>query len=304
MRKTLYILGLLLVSITSGAQALPFAAADYDPAVLGKGGAFMTETTSSAYASFGNPAAVPFSGKNLDVAVGYTLWQPSSAASNILGLGASYLVKEKIGISLGLAYGMNAPYDIVDPAGNIKGTFKPSDIQINAGFSWLIMPYLSIGANLGYASSALAEGHSYGAFNADVMAMVKFGGLKASVGVRNLGTSVKSSSGDSFQLPSSVAAGVGYTLAAGEKLALDFNVDADYHFNGGVAVAGGVSCTVVEMATVRAGYRYGGNTVLPSYASVGAGLCLFGARIDLAYLIAGKNSPFANTLCVGAGFSF
>lgn len=174
----------------------------------------------------------------------------------------------------------------------------------NAGFSWLIMPYLSIGANLGYASSTLAEGHSYGAFNADVMAMVKFGGFKASVGVRNLGTSVKSSSGDSFQLPSSVAAGVGYKLAAGDKLALDFNVDADYYFKDGVAVAGGVSCTIVEMATVRAGYRYGGNTVLPSYASVGAGLCLFGARIDLAYLIAGKDSPFANTLCVGAGFSF
>ena len=294
----------MAVSFVAGAQALPFTAADYDPAVMAKGGAFMTETSGTAFAAFGNPAADPFAEKKVDAALGYTMWQPSGVSSNVLAAGGTFVMREKIGVSLGMTYGMNAPYDIVDGSGLVSGTFSPSDLQVNAGLSWKFLPFLSVGASFGYASSTLADGVSYGAFNADVFAMAKFGGLKASAGVKSLGSGVKSSSGASFALPMAAVAGVGYTADFGEKNSVDVNVDAEYYIDGGVAVAGGASYAFAKLATVRAGYRYGGSTVLPSFASVGAGVNLFGVHIDVAYLIGGKDSPMSNTLCLSAGWAF
>ena len=304
MKKTIYTLILFAVSFTAGAQALPFTAADYDAAVMAKGGAFMTETSGMAFAAFGNPAAAPFAEKKLDAAVGYTMWQPSGVSSSIISAGGTFVMKEKIGVSLGVAYGMNQAYDITDASGVVTGSYTPSDMQVNARLSWKFLPFLSVGANIGYASSTLAEGASYGAVNADVFAMVKFGGLKASAGVKSLGSSVKSASGTSFALPMAAAAGVGYKADFGEKNSVDVNVDAEYYIDGGLSVAGGASYSFAKLATVRAGYRYGGNTVLPSYASVGAGVSLLGAHLDVAYLIGGKNSPMSNTLCLSAGWAF
>ena len=56
--------------------------------------------------------------------------------------------------------------------------------------------------------------------------------------------------------------------------------------------------------SVRAGYRYGGDSVIPSFASVGAGVKLFGVHLDAAYLIASGDSPLKNTFCIGIGYSF
>lgn len=304
MKKTIYILVFLAVSFGAGAQALPFTAADHDPVVMGKGGAYMTETSSAAYSVFGNPAAVPFSSGKFDVAAGYTMWQPSAVRSDIVNAGATFVLKEKIGVALGVSYGGNPSYGIIDASGVQTGTFSPYDLQAGLGLSWRFLPFLSIGANVGYASSSLAQGASYGALFADAAAMVKFGGLKASVGIKGLGTKVKSASGASFSLPTALAAGAGYELKTGEKSRMDVNIDAEYYLDGGIAVAGGASYTFAGIATLRAGYRYGGDTVLPSFASVGAGVSLLGAHIDLAYLIGGKSSPMANTLCLSIGWGF
>ena len=56
------------------------------------------------------------------------------------------------------------------------------------------------------------------------------------------------------------------------------------------------------MVFVRAGYRYGGKSVIPSYASVGAGVRFAGVKVDLAYVV--SSSPMANTLGVSLGYSF
>lgn len=299
MKKTIYTLILLLVSLTSGAQALPFTAVDYDPVSLAMGGTCLTDTSSPAYAVYGNPAAAPFSGRKLDVAAGYAMWQPSAMKSDVVSAAGTFVLREKIGVSIGMSYGKNPSYDITDASGLVTGAFSPSDLQVRAGVSWRFLPFLSVGADVGYASSTLAEGASYGAVKADVYAMAKFGGLKAAAGVKGLGTAVKSVSGASFNLPVAAVAGVGYELGLGEKSGIDVNVGAEYYMKDGVAVAAGASYSFAEMFTVRAGYRYGGNTVLPSFASVGAGFRIFGAGVDVAYLIAGKSSPMANTLSIG-----
>lgn len=302
MKKILYIAGalMLLVPAVSHAQALPFVAAETDAASLGTAGANLVETSSVANASFSNAAAIPFSEDKLDASVGYTMWQPSS--SNILNVGVAYNVKSKFGVALGVHYGMNPSYDVTNESGAVTGVFAPKDIHVNAGLAWRFLPFLSLGANVGYATSSLAKGQSYGALAADVFAMAKFGGLKVTAGVANVGTTVKSASGAEFCIPGSIAVGAGYGKVFGEKHGIDVLVDADYYFSGWMAVAAGAKYTFNDLFSVRAGYRYGGESPVPSYASVGAGVKLLGIKFDVAYLIA--SGPVKNTLALSLGYAF
>lgn len=291
---------MLLVPAVSHAQALPFVAAETDAASLGTAGAGLVETSSVADASFSNAAVIPFSDNMLDASVGYTMWQPSS--SNILNVGVAYNVKSKFGVALGVHYGMNPSYDVTNESGAVAGVFAPKDIHVNAGLAWRFLPFLSLGANIGYATSSLAEGHSYGALAADVFAMAKFGDFRVTAGVANVGTTVKSASGAEFCIPGSIAVGAGYGKVFGEKHGIDVLVDADYYFSGWMAVAAGAAYTFNDLFSVRAGYRYGGESPVPSYASVGAGVKILGIKFDVAYLIA--SGPVKNTLALSLGYAF
>jgi len=302
MKKLIYITGvlMLLLPAVATAQALPFVAAETDAASLGKAGADLVETKSIANASFSNAASIPFSEQKLDVSAGYTMWQPVS--SNILNVGAAFNMKQKFGVAVGFQYGMLPAYDISSSGGAVSGTFAPSEMHVNVGLAWRFLPFLSLGANVGYATSSLAEGQSYGALAADVFAMAKFGGLKVTAGVANVGTTVKDAAGNEFCIPGSIAVGAGYSKVFGEKNGIDVLVDADYYFSGWMAVAAGAAYTYNDFVSVRVGYRYGGESPVPSYASVGAGVKLLGIKLDAAYLI--SSSPIGNTLALSLGYTF
>ena len=304
MKKIIYIAGalMLLFPALAGAQALPYTAAETDAMSLGKAGANLTETNSIANAAFSNAAAITFSEETFDISAGYTMWQPSAVNTSMINVGAAYNKNNKFGVALGMMYGMNPAYDVTTAAGAANGQFKPSDMHLNVGLSWRMMSALSLGANIGYASSSLAEDYSYGAVTADVFLMTKIAGVKATLGVSNLGTSVTSVDKKKYALPASVALGLGYGKDFAGKHNVDVALDADYYFNGGVAAALGAEYTFNGLATVRAGYRYGGNTPVPSYASVGAGVKFMGIKFDLAYLIA--SGAAKNTLALGLGYSF
>lgn len=304
MKKIIYIAGalMLLFPALAGAQALPFTAADTDAASLGKAGANLTQTESIAYSSFSNAAAIPFSDSKFDASVGYTMWQPSAVKANIVNFGAAYNVKNKFGLALGFMYGMNQPYDITNDGGAVKGQYTPTDMRINAGLSWRFLPILSLGVNVEYASNTLAKDHLDGAFNADVYLMTKISGLKATVGVANLGTGITSSNGVKFSLPAHASVGLGYEMNFAQIHDIDLALDADYFFKGGFAASLGAEYTFNDLASVRAGYHYGGKAVIPSYASVGAGVKFVGIKLDVAYLIA--SGAMKNTLAVGLGYSF
>ena len=83
---------------------------------------------------------------------------------------------------------------------------------------------------------------------------------------------------------------------------MDVNVDADYFFSGWFAAAFGASYTFNDLVSFRAGYRYGGKSPIPSYASVGAGVKFAGVKLDLSYLLGSE--VMNNTLAVGLGYSF
>ena len=293
---------MLLFPALAGAQALPFTAAETDAASLGTAGANLVQTDAIANASFSNAAAIPFSDAKMDVAAGYTMWQPTGVGSNMINVGAAYNMNNKLGVAVGFLYGMNPAYDITDASGAVKGQFKPSDMHMNVGVAYRFLPFLSVGANVGYATSSLAKDYSYGALAADVYAMVQFSGLRVTAGVANVGTSVKAKNGTAFSLPTSVALGAGYEMAFADVHSVDVLLDADYYFGGWFAAAAGAAYTYNDLVVVRAGYRYGGASPIPSYASVGAGVKFAGAKLDLAYLIG--SSAMKNTLAVTLGYTF
>lgn len=294
----------ILLPVMASAQALPFVAADFSAAALAKAGTSAVETSSTALSAFGNVAAVPYSGFRGDFSAGYSLWQPSSVKENVLILGGAYNLNEKFGFALGAFYGMHPGYEIFSDQGTSKGTFRPSDLQVKAGFAWRFLPFLSAGVNLGYASSSLAEGVSYGALMADVFLMSKFSDVKVAFGVSDLGTAVTSASGVKFQLPSALTLGAGYEKVFAQVHGVEVSAEADYYFSGAMAASVGAEYIYDDMVSVKAGYRYGGKSVIPSYASVGVGCRFFGAGVSLAYVIPAGDSPMANTLSVTLGYSF
>ena len=293
---------MLLFPALAGAQALPYTAADYDAVSLGKAGANLTETNTIANSALNNAAAMPFSELPYEATVGYALWQPSSSSANVINAGFAYNLKQKFAIGFGFNMGLNKPYDIIDASGAANGTFTPKDIHAALGMAYRFLPYLSVGVNVGYANSTLSADHKYGALAADVFVMAKVKDFKATAGVSNLGSKVTSANGLKFSLPASFALGAGYEKTFAKKHGVDVSLDADYYFKGGLAASLGAEYTYDDLVSVRAGYHLGGKTVIPSYASLGAGVKFSGVRLDLAYLIA--SGPMKNTLAVSLGLSF
>ena len=184
--KSFTVLFLSFFPILLAAQALPFTAIDYNAASLGKGGTSLVQTSSISGTAFTNAAAIPFSDLKADVTAGFAIWAPGGVSTNVLSVTGAYNVKQKLGVAVGLAYGMNPSYDVVDATGTVPGQFKPSEMQLSAGLSYRFLPFLSVGANVGYATSKLAENASYGSLVADVFLMAKFGGFKLAAGVSEL----------------------------------------------------------------------------------------------------------------------
>ena len=300
-RTLIIILIAIFLPASLSAQALPFTAVDYNPISLAKGGTSIVQTSSVSGAAFTNAASVPFSDLKADLAAGYAMWAPDGVSTNVLSFAGAFNIKQELGIALGVSYGMNPAYDVIDASGASKGQFKPTEMQLKAGVSYRFLPFLSLGANIGYASSKLAAGASYGSLDADVFLMAKFGGFKLAAGLSDLGTGITSASGTKYSLPTAVSVGLGYDLSFGEKNAIEVIADGDYYLSGGLAVSLGACYAYDDLIFVRAGYRAGGQTVLPSFMSLGLGVKFAGVRLDLAYLTA---SPLSNTIALGLGYSF
>lgn len=293
-----------VISAAPGGEAMPFTRVVRDPVAAAIGGTGVVSTSASAFASFRNAAAIPYAENTLDVAAGYMNWQPSASPVQDINAGASWNIAGKFGIALGLSYGLCEKYDIMDASGTAVGSFSPSQVQANLGMAWRFLPFLSLGANVKYLGNSLAEGKSYGAVASDIFFMTKVAGLRAAVGVSSLGSKVKSASGAGFSLPASTTLGLGYGIGIGKKHAAEVLVDADYYFSGAFSASAGAAYTYNDLVSVRAGYRYGGKSVIPSFVSVGAGVKFWGVHIDVAYIIAAGTSPLRNTFAVGLGYSF
>lgn len=302
LKRYIIVLACAAMPMVASAQALPFTAVNHNPVSLGMAGASSADLSSSVSSAFADPASAGFYTGKAELQIADVIWQPSTVKVNVAYLSGVYKVGKNVAVSAGFSYGIHQEYEVVNQSGVSTGTFKPSDMHVSAGFAWRFLPFLSLGANVGYASSKLAAGSSYGTVVMDAALMARLGGFRVSLGLSDLGGKVASASGKKFSLPTSVALGVGYDLSFAEKHCLNFNVDADYYLDGAFAAGGGMTYSYGDMAFVRAGYHYGADSVIPSFASVGVGVKVVGITVDLSYLIG--NSPMANTIGVSLGYAF
>ena len=292
---------LAVIPFAASAQVLPFTAIDYSPVTLAKGGTSVVETTSVANAAFGNPAAVAFFDGKADVNASYATWSPSQVKTTVINAAGAYKVNDKIGVSAAYSGGTYPEYEIFDLAGMSDGTFTPKHMYAGVGVSYLMKPELAFGVNVGFASNTLSKDVSYSAVSADLFAMYCVGPIRVAVGVSELGPKVASESGE-FSLPTAARLGFGYDLMVQEDYTVDLSVDASYYLAGAFSAAVGTSYNFKDMFSLRAGYRYGGESVIPSYASVGLGAGMSGVMLNVAYLFASET--LSNTLCVGCSYSF
>ena len=286
MRKTITVISLMFLGLCSlAAQTLPILNVPLDAKSLAVGST-MSPTT----------AAFALEDKTLDAGFTYGSWMPSVNKTGMIGVDAmAHFWKIAVGVS-GNFY-TDQPYDINNEQGTNKGTFTPKESMINLGLAYAIIPSLSVGANVKFISSTLSADASASATAFDVVAAFKSSGLQIAAGAFNLGSGLDYGYG-SYSLPSLARLDAAYTLPFG----LSLNAEGAYLFSGGVMGGAGLSYDILGYADVRAGYHFGNEKAIPSYASVGAGVHVFGLKLDFTYLLASEN--IGGTLMFGLGYTF
>ena len=275
---------------------MPFMGTGTDIAGLGMGSVSVA-SDASAFSADGNMAASVLSEKRMAAEAGYSLWQPSMFRHSITSLGAYYKIGNRAAVGLSGKYLIEKDYVIVGEDETESGTCRPQEGFVSAGAAYGILDGLAVGANLKVAFSKIAPDASSVVFAADIHAIYSIKGVNVALGVSNLGSKVDYGYGK-YGIPAMLRAGVAYSIAG-----FTCNAEADWQLGTGILASVGAEYSILDIIDIRAGYHYGQKgTVLPTFASVGLGLELFGVNLDAAFLVSA--GPMKNTFSIGLGYSF
>lgn len=281
----------------SPTAAMAFSAIPSDPAAMAMGGNTAL-ASSPAWSAHANASVLPFSGKSFAVSAVYQKWQPASViGTDNLGVGASCLIKDKLGVSASFVMDKSKPYSIINAGGSRIGEFTPSEMTASLGVCYAVADFLSAGAAAHYMSSSLAADAAVSSIALDVLATAEFSSLRAVLGVKSLGARV-----DGFSIPTHILAALGYHPLFAEKHALKLDAQLNYYTVGAVNVALGAEFCFADIVSARAGYCVSADGLLPSFASVGLGVRFAGVELNAAYLLASE--AHAGTMTIGLGYSF
>lgn len=234
------------------------------------------------------------------LAASLLLWQPQMADNKLINI-AGYTRSGKIGFGAGMRYNSFPSVKITDFQGNITGDLTPREMVAEVGAGFNLHESLSLGANLRYIYSDLGGLKKASAFAADISALFQpSDNLNLSAGIGSVGTAVDYGEGKS-DLPTRIQTGVAYKLLKTDLHQLNAVADLGYQLagiNAGVIAGAGAEYTYRELVSLRTGYRYETEKAGPSFASVGAGLHLFGFTLDLAYMLTPQGAPMQQTMLV------
>ena len=292
MRKFYIMLAAGLISLAAAAQdptseALPFMQLDYNPSSLAMG----STVVSSA-------ATIPFSGIKLAGGLSYQNYMPQLSATQFIGGGLAGSL-DKLGYSLSFVHGTGEKMSIE----NSKISFHtPTEMLVSAGLSYALLDFLSIGVNAKYAKEQPWTDTSIDGLAADVILAGKVEGIDFAAGVTSLGQKVKSQSSGEYNLPTALTLAAGYRYEVSDEHALAARAKVDSYLGGSLAAGAGVEYCWSGMFSARAGYHYGGDSIVPTFASAGLGICFSGLTLDAAYLFA--SDVLGGTFALSAGFRF
>jgi len=251
-----------------------------------------------AYAIDNNLAAAALSESKLDAAAGYSIWNPASVKTGIVSASAFFKVGDKLAIAVGGRNFTYPSYSVTNAEGRVSDSFKPAEMSVSAGASFAFTDCLSVGLNAKFISSKLASAGSASTVGADLSLAYASGGLSAGLAVCNIGGKLNYGGASSYSLPMTVKAGAAYSIKG-----LTASAEADYVINGGFMAGLGAEYWIVDIVAVRAGFHYGDEQkAIPTYASAGLGLKLFGVRLNASYLLASK--IVGGSMQFGLGYSF
>ncbi|MDO4827606.1 MAG: PorV/PorQ family protein [Bacteroidia bacterium] len=283
------------------AQTLPSLFVSSDAAAAGTALSSIGKSA-GAYSLESNVASMAFMDKKTSFGASFGLWQPSYASNKVLGLGAAYRVSKRLALGLQAKSLGQQPYDIVTESGLVKGSYSPKDISVGIGVAYAFTDFLSAGVTARMVTSHLAEDASANVLGLDAALFFKREALSAGFALCNLGG--KFSYGrDTYSQPSMLKAGGAYRFDYLNGNSVTGSLEADYLFEGAFSAAAGAEYGFADMVFARLGYHYGSSDKgLPSFASAGLGIKLYGISLDLAYLF--LSETLRNSLNISIGYSF
>lgn len=263
-------------------EALPFTQIDFSPASL-------------AMASSGVAGIAPatFGTYNATAGFGLLNYMPEIDGT-FYSFGAGTLRQNDVAASLAVVRGIGSKID--------GENFTPSELLVNAGVAWRFIPMLSAGINLKYAKEDILNGYSNSAAAADIFLAGVYKDFSFAAGVSDLGGKVGSESTGNFSLPAAVSLAGGWNHSFAEKHGVRLQAKADRFFSGAFAAAAGAEYSYGSTGFARLGYRYGGESFMPSFASAGLGARFEGFAIDASYIFASKT--LGGSLALGVNYSF
>ncbi|MBR5906191.1 MAG: hypothetical protein IKZ51_07030 [Bacteroidales bacterium] len=286
--------------------AMDFIRANWGTVSFGTAGAdYASFSSGTAFSAVGNPAKLPLSSQKLDAAGTFGLLPSGESRSMVYGGGASVKLG-RIGISAAYLGISHPEIQLSSAGGGASGRFSPNDMMVGLGLAVGIGDYLSLGAVGRYAGSALDAKTKLSSLSADVVAMFRKDALSISAGVVALGPKVESVSNRSYSLPSSARLGAAYVLSFGD-FALDIMADADYYFSENLCIAAGIQAGYKDMVFLRTGMNVTTinddfiATPVPSVIATGAGVKLFGVKLDLGVTL---NALTGSALMASLGYAF
>ena len=290
---------------TTANEAMVFSRALQSPVATALGFSGKARRGDIAWASALNAAMIPFAAEDISASLSYQRWAPSSDLNNVVGggVGARFGI---VGVSLSgsARSGQAVSYEKIDAGGFGQGvvTDQPKDWLVSAGAGVQVLDVLSLGLDLRYMGSKNAfVSQARTAFGADFFVAGRFSGVSLTAGIANIGTPVKSSNGNRYALPTSIALAGGYERSFGAH-GVGLWLDLDY-FTAvkGFTAAVGAEYAWKDFLFARAGWHYAtAAACLPSFASAGLGVKFLGFALDLSYLAPG---PLGGTLTLGLTYS-
>lgn len=293
----------LLLPWTAKAQqseVFPFLAQPRSTSLLGMAGAGSTLSgESTALAAFDNPSALPFSeARRVEATLFYGRWAPAAPTtlSNNVGGGVSVRLGRRLALSAGFIQQLRPALELGETP------FAPWDRIIAASAGVAFSDHVSLGLSACFVSQALLADYQLSGTAFTAMVQYRLGTFAVAAGAANLGSGVKSESGNASPLPSSARLAASYELAAGPG-ALGLALDADYYFTGKFGFSVGASYGLWDILYLRAGYRYASTgAAFPSHLALGLGGRWKGFSLDTSFITA--NAQVGNSLGISISYRY
>lgn len=303
-KKILVFVALMSYTVFMSAQSVPYLSISQDPRSLSLGGSGVALNADS-YSFLNNVSSSVFSDNKGAVSTSYTGWMPNGTNLTFVGLSGFYKLGSKFAVAfMGRHIGYKE-YTITDISGNDNGKYKPSDIHAGFGLAYKIASNFSTSLSLHMVSSSMSENVRVSALAADLGLTYSSRNYNIGLKVANIGSKLDYGNGP-YSLPANLNAGFAYKKEINSKNAITTALNAGYIFSSSGFMAGlGVEYWYNKIVALRLGGHYGDTAKsVPSYASVGVGLCLKGITLDAAYLISSKDTPIGSTISLGLGYKF